>query len=1306
MIKTIKISSNNISSAIKNGLPEVQPEDAGKKLPVAGGPIIKGSPVVGPDNVTTKQIPPEVLGITVEKDGKIEKSEDPNTYTEKIGSDENALSFSFPSTIFPNAIAPSYAVEDATIPDKKESSFIESTNVFDPIEQLVGVSLDRPEIIMLTNFLPLFNNDDSAQSTTSKLKDEASTQTYMTDAGKFVDTHGQAKLLRIANVRDLIRKLSQIPGAAEEYVKRYQEFEKSLESTIADSEFILSIVRSLQELKDKLDLFDPAHNVSAYSAYQKYQISSTNINQFVHTTTTDLINRELGTNYAFSSILQRFGFTSAAIQKFTSSKVWIQVNAELKNILKNHSSTLVDFDAVASKNDENPLTITKPNVPTFGFARASGNLLTLQEISNLHPGTVSDVIGTISNTWRFLYQNASFKSPEANIVALAHLISKEYRYSKGLAAKETVETLSSLGYTVSEFNNSDIFDFVVGRYGSSVLDFPATQTNTLISLAQRLVPGNAGVLTFESKYVAEALSVISPGSSYYVDRVTKTDGTKFDTTKLSEFVSTFEDINKKFASVVTNLNLLSSKFTEYVEGERAQYSSIVSNSTTFLKDILSEFVRIDGNNVTGEVLPEIDSDPLCSLYSLAANNNDLKVALLLRSLLRISRKYHTTIPFFDSGSGSDNTATATVIDDHIITLIDKIVPVIPLSKIENGFSGGYYQAITKDSISTTLKQGTYVSKAVERIMEKVLYTFLEDAGAVSSNRTRFNGHLDTTMAMATFDLLTQVISTYSKQKLSCANYGNTAATKGLLTYNVARFTTDNTQSVRTVIARSDAEIALVARAVLGTFSVIQKLSGGFKEYASYLDSSVAKKSLSSIAAVINDATLLPLLFSEQQASMASSVFADYRACLKADKNVLLDQDDDKDFDGDDYVKILDGAVPTGKLKSAFYGMFATNEFSSVRGYNKKILSVGLPIGISSKLRQRITVAGEFDRKQKDLVNLVVYKVDALFEDVVFKPKRFLFELSRFPVRNASLFLKLPDAPSFDQVVSSIPTRDYGQSLANNGISYYGKETNALDPNVGLSFDDETYSFLTDQLKLDLAKNHASSYMLECYINALTSLSVAEYHFEVQQAPPDTVGPVPLMIQQFTSLLASNSNTSKQSSVAKAASTPVVFPLAKVSTPSAVSYDPGPATISVIQPTNVNLAGISSRQSNVLVQGVTTISNVARMNTSLSEPTHVMRSLLRPKKFDRVFNVIVDPDEFEIDREKTESTEQGRRALQQMIAAGIVTEKVSIGLSSVKSFSRGNSKSNPITLKTRDKNQGDVALDKYFVTVESYGEEIV
>lgn len=1301
MIKTIKITSKDVIG-IKNGSPAIQPAGAGSKPPVAGGAIIKGSSQVTPPDKIPPQVQPEVLGI---KEDKIEKSEDPNSYTQLIEKDPNVLTPSFSPTPFPNIMAPSYAVEDATIPDKKESPFVETSSTFDPIEQLVGVSLDRPEIVMLTNFLPLFTHNDSSQSSTSKLQDEASTQMYMTDAGKFVDTHMQAKLLRISNVYDLVKKLIQIPGALEEYIKRYEGFEKMLDTATTDSGFVLSIVRSLQELKDKLDLFDYAHNVSAYSAYQKYQLGSTNINQFVHTTTTDLINRELGTNYAFSSILQRYGFTSAAIQKFTSSKVWIQVNAELKNVLKNHSSDLVDFDAVAAKNDENPLTITKPNTPVFSFARASGNLLTLQEISSLHPGTVPDVISTISNTWRFLYQNASFKSTEANIVALAHLISKEYRYSKGLASKETVDTLASLGYTVSEFNNSNLFDSVVGRYGTNALDFPAVQTNTLISLAQRIVPGNAGVLTFESKYVSEASSVISPGSSYYVDQVTKTDGTKFDTTRLTEFVATFEDINKKFASVVTNLNLLSSKFTEYVEGERAQYSSIVSNSTTFLKDILSEFVRIDGNNVTGEVLPEIESDPLCSLYALAANNNDLKVALLLRSLLRISRKYHTTIPFFDSGSGKDNTATATVIDEYIITLLDKIVPIIPLSKIESGFTGGYYQGITKDSITTTLKQGTYVSKAVERIMEKVLYTFLEDAGAVSSNRTRYNGHLDTTIAMATFDLLTQIISTYSKQKLSCANYGTTAATKGILTYNVARFTVNNSQSVRTVIARSDAEIALVARTILGTFSVIQKLAGGFKEYANYLDSAVAKKSLSNIASVINDQSLLPLLFSEQQASMSAAVFADYAACLKSDKNVLLDQDDDKDYDGNDFVKMLDGAVPIGKLKSAFYGMFATDEYSSVRGYNKKILSVGLPIGISTKLRQRITAGGEFDKKQNDLVSVVVYKIDSLFEDVVFKPKKFTFELSRFPVRNASLFLKLPDAPTFDQVISSIPTRDFGQSLASNGISYYGKETNSLDPNVGLSFDDETYSFLSDQQKLELAKNHTVSYMLECYIRALTSLSVAEYHFEAQQAPPENVGPASSMIQQFSSLLAKNTNVAKQNS-AKAPSTPVVFAGAKLAPQSIVSYSPSIAVNTPLQPTNVSLAGISTRQSNVLIQGVTTIGNASRMITPLTDPGHVARSLFRPKKFDRVFNVIVDPDEFEIDREKTESTEQGRRSLGQMIASGLVNETVSVGLSTPKSFSKLSSKTTKISLKSRDKSQGDVALDKYFVTVESYGEDVV
>jgi hypothetical protein len=85
---------------------------------------------------------------------------------------------------------------------------------------------------------------------------------------------------------------------------------------------------------------------------------------------------------------------------------------------------------------------------------------------------------------------------------------------------------------------------------------------------------------------------------------------------------------------------------------------------------------------------------------------------------------------------------------------------------------------------------------------------------------------------------------------------------------------------------------------------------------------------------------------------------------------------------------------------------------------------------------------------------------------------------------------------------------------------------------------------------------------------------------------------------------------------------------------------------------------------------------------LSDTSIYKRRISYPKKFDRVFNIIVDPDDFIVD--ESMST---KATLDALVNLGVLV-----------GGSRGDKK---IPYRHRDKLPDDITLDEYFVTVEPY-----
>ena len=89
------------------------------------------------------------------------------------------------------------------------------------------------------------------------------------------------------------------------------------------------------------------------------------------------------------------------------------------------------------------------------------------------------------------------------------------------------------------------------------------------------------------------------------------------------------------------------------------------------------------------------------------------------------------------------------------------------------------------------------------------------------------------------------------------------------------------------------------------------------------------------------------------------------------------------------------------------------------------------------------------------------------------------------------------------------------------------------------------------------------------------------------------------------------------------------------------------------------------------------------------PDAYISKILQPKKFDRVFNIIFDP-EFQVDYEKTISTTLG-------------AQKFDFLLKQAKFIQYNNTKNEYVD---SDKSPNDTSLENFFISIETHAEEYV
>jgi hypothetical protein len=399
----------------------------------------------------------------------------------------------------------------------------------------------------------------------------------------------------------------------------------------------------------------------------------------------------------------------------------------------------------------------------------------------------------------------------------------------------------------------------------------------------------------------------------------------------------------------------------------------------------------------------------------------------------------------------------------------------------------------------------------------------------------------------------------------------------------------------------------------------------------------------------------------------------------------------------DVTPFIDDSVIPFDVKRALFAMLREPSFVAPASSNLRILSVGLPAGFMQALHERVSthVVGhdfaELGRRRalkNDVVKVHVYLKDLLFEDIVFKPKSFVFELSRFIA--APDFMGLSqDALTFDAVLRNVRTR----VLTPDGSTFITE----AGPDTATSAGYE--GVINAEQRAELLGNHVKSYLLRLYIRLLSGVDLTEDNFFINDRVAD------LRVDTETRALFEQLVNTR---VSKLAGRSLTLDDLRAADPALrdlldrVSDDP--VTAGSIEPLR-RLFDDASKAANIEISDdLLTFLRVFSPRSVLFGAGSRRSRVVSPKLFERVFNMAVDPDEFEIDQDLMQSTASGRSFMVSDVGSRLI-ERLTVGQGSAFDVPRlpVNQYAPAVINRAVRREFGNLTLQQFFVVVEQLPE---
>jgi hypothetical protein len=158
------------------------------------------------------------------------------------------------------------------------------------------------------------------------------------------------------------------------------------------------------------------------------------------------------------------------------------------------------------------------------------------------------------------------------------------------------------------------------------------------------------------------------------------------------------------------------------------------------------------------------------------------------------------------------------------------------------------------------------------------------------------------------------------------------------------------------------------------------------------------------------------------------------------------------------------------------------------GENIRVLSVGIPSGLTESLYNPPYMLGSEESTEigapKNVVDILVYKRDLEFEDLVFKPKRYTFDTSLFLLPTS--YDSATTYNSYNDVLQSCTFTTAPDKRVKNVYSSEHNSTSLLDSG--------RYEYLGEGVDTKILSNHVTDDLLKKYYKLLFGMSFDESSF--------------------------------------------------------------------------------------------------------------------------------------------------------------------------------------------------------------------
>lgn len=1181
---------------------------------------------------------------------------------------------------------------------------------FSPYENLTGLSSQRPELMMLTEFKPIFNENFDKQSANAFVgKDFVP---GLNDYGDFIDIQLQVQNLYHYNIAKMIKELKdKDPDVKKDLEEREVAFLEAMEKTVRNVNHLYDLSRALENNKDSFNLKSDTFTIAWENIVRNY---------FYDYYAWFVPYLGVSRNYTYmtpSKFLTKFGYQPQGIASFSSSKIYLQLLAEFRNLISNYSAKLLNQSIDRQKSDFKAVSInTNANNTWYDVSRNATDIESpvYNDIARLNGRSVGAAVPRLASFFEQIDKSfaPAFSRAEDKISFYAHFLSREFRYSAALSNSDTQTFLAqTYGYTVNnQGSNFNVFDFMIGRIGTKITDAFANSaggSNSIVSPAQ-IQNGDTLILPFENKYLELDGSIFTPGSEYLIDSIFENaqtaaaDGSPLDVSKLENYANATNQVANKFSEFVDRM-----RFFYQVPSDGYSYYYRLSYNNRSTMESPQRFAEVIYDSLlSGRQVPkyEIANDPMSALLNLAYKDKTLKALLYMYVIIsnsgnpsvsnvgqaeirrQINFSLGTSLFINNDQSALDRiiqeiqSRLASLVTTRFNYLYNDIFNVFgfytsqfkpyyytsAMQTYRDVKFGSSFNEITAENIANSLRKGSPALNFLKNTIASIQNTFKSNQAFVDT-RTRYSDINDSLVVALAMEMCLTVFDNHINTRFLNRFITRGASSIGREYYTISNKQTNTGASVSLVQTKISDEVDLTIQCITGITAMLRRVVDSSLVITNRVRNAETVRVLNEVIATLGDRKYLGNLMNEQQLVLAKASTDEVRFKLFSKARTAdVAIGAAKARQASDDLSILDDTTISGNLRNAFYAFFAQDKFASKKSFNSRILTVGVPNGFTQNIREKIRLDKldkNYSKKQVDIVNLTCYKVDVEFQDVIFKPQKFLFELSRFVLKNEYDIAPVGIDADMRSIVQAVPTRDYSVEVYDQ-VDLLNKKALEKTP----LFTDPQYSFLSPEQKMSLLQNHVGSHFLEIYLRMLTGVATNEFSFELLLNQNDRVKDKHSIEEQFMKKLI----TSRVQS--------------RIDRP--ISWE------------DISAAGffeaISRKKVDIIEKDVRTVQDLARVSTVVSNPDYEARRLLRPKEFERIFHVVIDPDDFEIDVQETQRTAQGREAMAKLLKQKIL---VDIDENAIVTSDRAYVDKR-YKIVDRLVSENNLIFEKYFVTFET------